>query len=294
MRVRPRGARGAAWCMLGVILVAPSPGVAEPQTVRVSKLEVAPTVDGDLTDWPDAGWATIPLKPAVEGDEKNRTGELEAQFQARISGGHIFVAVRWPDSDESVEYRPWRKRGSRYQRSKKRDDMLAVRFHMSGDYDRTMLSERSYVADVWLWSAARSNLAGLADDAMHTISTKPLDKATEFKTPGGRTVYIKKTADAGEPLYRTVKAAKDETRKAAPSTEVTQSASGSRADVTAAGTWLDGHWQLELSRALDTGHPDDVALTPGTALLGQIAVFNQGYSEHKSVSEPLLFQLDDN
>jgi hypothetical protein len=42
---------------------------------------------------------------------------------------------------------------------------------------------------------------------------------------------------------------------------------------------------------LNTGNADDVVFVAGQKLLGQIAVFNQGYSEHKSVSEPLLFDF---
>jgi hypothetical protein len=72
--------------------------------------------------------------------------------------------------------------------------------------------------------------------------------------------------------------------------EITPS-SGSAADVAAKGRWKAGHWQLEFSRALNTGNADDVVFKPGQKILGQIAVFNQGYAEHKSVSEPLLFDF---
>ena len=49
---------------------------------------------------------------------------------------------------------------------------------------------------------------------------------------------------------------------------------------------------LELARALDTGHADDVRFFAGQEITGQIAVFNRGGGQHKSVSEPLLFRLD--
>lgn len=50
-------------------------------------------------------------------------------------------------------------------------------------------------------------------------------------------------------------------------------------------------WQLEFGRALVTGQADDVPFKPGEKLLGQMAVFNRGSAEHKSVSEPLLFDF---
>ena len=69
-------------------------------------------------------------------------------------------------------------------------------------------------------------------------------------------------------------------------------ATGSAADVAAAGRWQEGRWTLELRRALDTGHGDDVRFYSGQEIQGQIAVFNRSGGEHKSVSEPLLFRID--
>jgi len=61
--------------------------------------------------------------------------------------------------------------------------------------------------------------------------------------------------------------------------------------VAAKGEWSSGHWHVEFGRAMNTAHPDDAVFKTGLKLLGQIAVFNQGYSEHKSISEPLLFDF---
>jgi hypothetical protein len=46
-----------------------------------------------------------------------------------------------------------------------------------------------------------------------------------------------------------------------------------------------------MSRALLTGNADDAGFKPGQKLLGQIAVFNRSSDEHKSISEPLLFDF---
>ena len=107
---------------------------------------------------------------------------------------------------------------------------------------------------------------------------------------GGKTVYIRKQRDAGVPPYRQLPAPAERKADRLPSFE-TQKPSGSVANVAARGQWSAGTWSLEFARALNTGAADDVVFRPGQKLLGQIAVFNRGNAEHKSVSEPLLFDF---
>jgi hypothetical protein len=76
-----------------------------------------------------------------------------------------------------------------------------------------------------------------------------------------------------------------------PSFELQKSPAGSIADVAAKGRWAAGKWSLEFSRKIDTGYADDAQFAAGRKLLGQIAVFNRGADENKSVSEPLLFDF---
>jgi hypothetical protein len=272
------------------LVLAPALALAEPQIVPVVPLASEPAVDGVLDEWPGE-WLRIPIDSAVEDDEKNRAGAIEVLLKAGIANGRIYVAARWPDSDASVEYRRWVKRGKKHRRSKTRDDMFALRFHMSGDYDRTMISEKAYRVDVWVWSAGRSNPAGYAEDYSHAITTDVVDDAAEYELPGGATVYITKAKDAGDPIFSYVKPAKDAKEKELPSVVWGAAPSGSMADVKAKGVWSDGTWSLEMGRALDTGHADDVKLSPGQEILGQIAVFDRSNAEHKSVSEPLAFRI---
>lgn len=272
-----------------------------PQAIPVTLLAQAPVVDGKLTEWGSGGWITVAVKPALDAaaraehglgadDDKNRTGKLNVQIKAGVSGGRVFVALKYPDSAADTAHRVWQWRNDKYQEGKEREDMLALRFHMTGDFDRSMLSSKTYTADVWLWSAARTNSGGIADDFMHTMTTAMLDNAAEYALPGGATVYIRKQRDAGSAPFKALPKPKENKGEKAPSFELTK-ATGSAADVAAKGDWAAGHWNLEFSRALNTGHADDVTFKPGQKVLGQIAVFNQGFSEHKSVSEPLLFDF---
>lgn len=291
--------------LLGAALAAASlQAVAQaPQVVKVVALAEAPAVDGNLAEWEGAGWTKVTVKPAVdkaerarmglEGEDRNYTGTLTVQLKAGVAKGRLYLAARWPDDAADSEHKGWEWLGGRYAEGKKREDMFAVRFHLDGDYDRTMLTTKSYRVDVWLWSSARTNPLGLAEDMQHSISTREIENAAEYAVPGIGTVYIKKQRDAGAPLYKTIRPPKEKGAAHLPSVELASSASGSVADVAAKGVWKAKFWNLELSRALVTGNADDVSFKPGQKLVGQIAVFNRGSDEHKSVSEPLQFDFGD-
>lgn len=276
-----------------LMLALPNAGVAAAQVIDLAPLPRAPVIDGDLSDWksvPGQRIVTVQVEPAVRGDERNVTGITQVDIRAGVHGDRLYLAVRWADEAPDTVHRPWEWNGTRYVRAQGREDMFALRLHLDGDFDSCMLAKRSYRADVWLWSAARTNPSGLAEDMNHEISVEPLEDAAEHEGPDGITVYIRKRRDAGTPFYEYVRAPKTFSGKVVESVRRIGAGSGSIADVKAKGVWKDGHWNLELSRALDTGHPDDAALSAGRPLAGNIAVFNRGYDQHKSVSGELAFR----
>ncbi len=274
----------------GAVLLQPSPSIAA--TVQVAVLDAAPTVDGVHTDWAAGIWQEVQIQPAKEGDKKNRTGKLTVKVAAGIYGDEFYFAAQWPDKTEDLTYKPWIWKGKKYKRGKQRDDMFALRFDKGGDFNSCMISDSNYEVDVWLWSAGRSNQAGLADDMWHLITLEELENAAEYKTDSGNTVYIKKGRDEGNPIYVNNKPNRKKNQgKKLPGINLTGSADGSLADVKAKGVWKDEHWFLEYQRKLDTGHADDAQFVRGAQIRGQLAVFNKGYAEHKSVSEELVFEL---
>ncbi|MBF0153192.1 MAG: hypothetical protein HQL64_05580 [Magnetococcales bacterium] len=262
---------------------------APPIQIRVVSLPSAPVVDGSLGEWGKEGWSSVPLHPAKEGDGDNFTGVLTVELKAGVFGERIYLAARWPDPAADMEYRPWKWIGSQYKRSKQRDDMLAVRFDMGGDYADCMFSKTDYKVDLWQWSAGRSDKVGLAEDFTQIISTSMQESAAEYEIPGGGTVYIRKVRDSGDPLYENTEAPAEKQSDTLPGIKVLNGGSGSLVDVSAKGVWKDGFWSLELSRKLDTSHDDDVKLTGIKEIRGAVAVFNNGYAEHKSVSDTLMF-----
>lgn len=285
--------------LLFVAVAATAQTLPPQQLVPVSQGK-APVVDGNLKEWGIAGWSKIAIKPAVdktersklglEPEDKNFTGSITVELKALAAGGMLYIAARWPDDAADIDFRPWEWRGGKYSESAKRDDMFAMRFPLEGEFDRSMLSGKSYKADVWLWSAGRSNPAGLAEDMTHTVTTRHIEDVAEYQVQGVGTVYIRKQRDAGKPVYRNLRPAKDKTLERLPSVELTRSAEGSIADVAAKGVWHEGHWNLELARKLNTGNADDAVFRSGQKVSVQIAVFNRSSDEHKSVSE--IFVLD--
>lgn len=274
---------------------------APPQVVSVGSLASAPKVDGDLSEWGNDGWVKVPVKPALPRDERakygldpagerNTTGKLDVELKAGVAGGKLYLAVRYADDASDTLYKDWVWRENKYQRENQLDDMFAVRFHLSGDFDRTMLSTKEYRVDVWLWSAARSNPTGVAEDMHHLITTKMQDSAAEYQVEGGPTIYIVKQRDEGVGPYDVVSRPRENKGDKVVSF-VAATPSGSAADVAAKGVWKAGRWTIEFARALNTTRPDDVVFKPGSKLLGQIAVFNRTGSENKSVSEPLMFDF---
>lgn len=272
-----------------------------PLPIPVVNLGAEPKIDGNLGEWGSAGWIRVPVAPALEkadrakygldpNDDRNQTGSLTVQLKAGVYGSRLFVALKYPDSTEDAASRHWEWRNDKYVEGKTREDMFALRFHMSGDFDKTMLSTREYRADVWLWSAARTNPGGLAEDMTQLVTTRMIEDAAEYEPADKKTIYIKKSRDAGNAPYKLLPRPKEHRGDKLPSFE-TSTATGSAADVAARGRWTAGHWQLEFARALATGNADDAAFKPGQKILGQIAVFNQGYAEHKSVSDLLLFDF---
>lgn len=272
-----------------------------PQVIPVPRLAVAPKLDGTLTEWSGASWQRVRVAPAVvarereifglDAEDRNVTGVLEVEVQAGMHGERFYLAARWPDAAADTAYKGWERVGDKYIDNKRHDDAFAVRFQLDGDYDRSMLSAKTYAVDVWYWSAARTNPAGHAEDWTHRLSTRPIENAAEYTVKAIGTVYIKKQRDAGTPVYRMVPRPREAGADRLPAFEINKAPSGSVADVSAKGRWAAGAWSLEMSRKLDTGHADDTPFATGKAVLGQIAVFNRAGDENKSVSEPLLFDF---
>jgi hypothetical protein len=124
---------------------------------------------------------------------------------------------------------------------------------------------------------------------MWKVSLSPFPKAKEWKSPEGRSVYLARTSDAGDRLYKPVKydIKQDEVMNRY---DVNLNPQGSIADVEAKGVWRDGRWVLEMSRKLNTGHDDDAVIPANGTIEIALAAFDNVGSEKHSVSEVLTLR----
>lgn len=76
-----------------------------------------------------------------------------------------------------------------------------------------------------------------------------------------------------------------------PSTLITGTYSGDRADLTGAARWKDGWWSLEVKRKAKTGSKYDIDFTPGTTLYIWVSVFDHNQTRHTRHVRPIRFVI---
>lgn len=259
------------------------------QVIPVDSLNSAPIIDGNFADWSTIQAVTVPLhKTSAE----HISDVPSVSVKAAIYQDSIYIYFSWQDTTESNEHKPfiWNEQQGRYLNSNRYEDRLAIQFEMSGDYTTNWLSGNSFIADTWHWKAFRSNSIGLAHDKITIISDKKLLRSYPAQSEKGTPLYIKRSDDAGDRLYKSVRYRQREQDKM-PKYELMPSAQGSIADVKAQGQWQDDHWQLEMTRKLNTHHEDDVVFTAGMKIKAGIAVFDATGDQDHVISDTLIFQF---
>ena len=85
------------------VLLIPTLLYAEAQKITVGTMKSPPVIDGSLQECGTDGWSKVPVKPALEDDKDNHTGNLDVEIKVAISDGQFFMAARWPDKTEDLE-----------------------------------------------------------------------------------------------------------------------------------------------------------------------------------------------
>lgn len=255
----------------------------------VAAVSRGPTVDGAGTDaaWKDAAAVEVPV---TAGD---RT--LTARIRAVHDGARFYLLAEWPDGTQDAAYRPWSWNGEKktYVQTARLDDGFAVALYRGSPSASCKLNGEEQEADIWLWRAFWSAASGHADDASLRVSRQRLPQSNSYPTAaGGGNLWVRQEPDQGSPPWTFFIPV--EFQGAEVPSYRKQPAQGSRGDVLAHGLWKaqggGGTWVVEMSRALDTGHPDDVRLRPGTRQAAAFAVFDRSEKGGHAPSE--LIQLD--
>lgn len=270
----------------GLVIMSAGTCFAEGPKVVADAMSAAPTLDGKADEWAAIPPVTVKVEPATAGDAKAFQGTVDLQLRAAVNGDMIYLLAQWPDKtkDDTHKTLTWNKEKDGYEEGKDREDRLALNFPISGDFTACMLSGKTFVADVWHWKALRSQSVGLVEDQTNIMSVDKLEKAKEHPTKDGKKVWLARPSDAGTPLVTSQKPI-DNIGDVIPQYLPAKEVSGSIADIKSAAVYADGKWTVEMSRKLDTGNKDDVALAHGKTYAAGSAVFDHTGDDHHSIGE---------
>ncbi len=234
-----------------LVLTQTACGSALARTLVVGQAEIAPVLDGLGNDpaWVDSELLIV----------RDKVAKIDIRLRAVHSGGRIFMMVNFPDKEESRMHKcwVWDSGLKHYTMGNMREDVFIVKWNMEKyPVDLSIYAENPHIADVWYWKAQRTDPVGYADDKMHIFSPVQSREATPISTRNGNTMYLLRKEDEGEGAYR-VNLYYEHAGDMLPR-YVNKIPAGSRSDVRAIGKWRDGEWTIEFSRALITGHNDDV------------------------------------
>lgn len=269
----------------------PSPPPAAPLPaiyLAVKKLgrEAVPTVDGLSSDpvWLGAQPYSFDLQGA--------SGRIAVSMWGLWSPEQVWFLLRWPDRDRSDVHRPWiwSPGEKAYVAGREVEDALALAFARDGRLSDCMLIGHEAAADLWTWRAVRTNPAGYAEDGTMTLSFQRIPRANYYQAKNGRMVWVKETADPGQPSYQAQVAGAFAGERMPR--YIQRTPSGSIADVTAKGVWKEGFWTVELSRKLSTGDPGDVVFTPNKEFFFSVAVFDHREGIDHSTSKEMVMKLE--
>ncbi|MBI2901101.1 MAG: hypothetical protein HYY17_13020 [Planctomycetes bacterium] len=237
----------------------------EEKEVVSDRVAAAPKIDGVADDaaWRDAPGLEIAVSRPLPPDKGKSTQVI---LKSVHTDTHVYFLVRWKDeTKDDAAHKPWTWSAEKnaYVEGTEREDMFALAFELSGEFDDDMLSGKEAVWDVWQWKASRTNPQGYAMDRTHRYTrAKPEGKAKSCKDRGGKEIWIARPEDAGDTVEKKQPAPKEKGDASVPQ-YLPGTPTGSAADVRAKGTWTDGWWTLELERKLDTGHEDDTRFDVG-------------------------------
>ncbi len=274
-----------ALCLL-FLLVIYDMAFSDQTIVAVKTTGTVPLIDGSDND---SIWQSVD-GIITHADRAN----IDVKIKAIRTDKMIFFLVQFPDKNESRSQKAlhWDKEIEMYNLGPEREDSFVFKWNMARqDIDLSVFADEVYEADIWFWKAGRTDPAGFADDKRHVLSASPTKKCKQITSKTGKTMYLQRISDTGKSAY-----SGDipiEYKGDIISQYKRRQPQGSRADIKAKGNWIDGKWSIELCRALDTGHNDDVSFTVGEKYQFGIAISEIAGKKPDIKSEKPLYGSDD-
>lgn len=232
------------------------PAGTSARTLLAPKVDSGPVIDGDGAD---AQW-----KLASRVVTRDKIAGIEVSLSAVYTDRKIFFLVDFPDPEPSTIHKAWQWDSEKkiYLMGPTREDVFVLKWNLEPNpVDLSIFADNAYRADIWFWKACRTDPVGFADDKHQSLHTEPFDGARQIMSKSKHPRYLIRSGDQGKAAYVT-KIFTDNQGETVPRFE-NIIPTGSRADIRAKGRWADGRWTIEFSRALDTGHDDDIQFKPG-------------------------------
>lgn len=314
--------------VMGTVLLGMSMGPSRlearsKQVLTAAKVKQAPQgLDDSL--WKQS----TPVEVPFEGKERFAGKKATVTAHALYTHSDVFFLFRWKDATHSVTKKSWRFDGQTWSHLKGNEDRLALLFEINrirnfatkgcavtchGPAGAPVKEYKFATAtaaekgDLWHWKAARSDPQKHADDTWLTVA----GKKTGRKSDSGKGGDVKnQTEDKSRPRWmhdparpssapgfllaeETVEIRDYSVFKAGHTLpyRLPKKPTGSRADIRAESRYENGGWTLMLSRALDTGHDDDVAFNPRKKYNVAMALFDDSGDENSYDSEVLSLRF---
>jgi hypothetical protein len=256
-------------------------------------------------------WANAPkLDVATKSTKKDGPAGPTVTLQAAYDSKNLALRLEWADTTNSNLNKAWVWDGSKFTRSADLGDRMGVLFPIENNpefaskgcagacHNTDADQEKWWMGtdkadlrlDLWQWTAASSNPVGQAQDEWMSAQEDPTNMESgthsDALTSGGSLSNVNKAKDG--PAFMGTDLASSfiitgqqvpiDTSKLSKGAVIPPSVLapwvGSRGDVQAKGVWQDGKWVVVLMRALNTGHDDDLVLTPPKSYPLGVAVFD--------------------
>jgi len=261
MKATNRGVRFNFCAAAAVVLAGASFFARAAETPKLVAVKTAtpPALDGKASEqvWQQAKPLTVTVKRPLP---PNQGASVSVRLRAAYTDTHIYLLAEWDDltrNDSSHKTWIWNAEKKAYEEGKDFEDVFAIAFELTGEFDANMLSGNEASWDVWQWKAFRTNPQGFAmDRSHHYFKSEPTIKAKKHQTPSGSEVWIARPEDKGDTVEKKQPAPTEHKGDRVPQF-LNDMPSGSAADVQAKGGWANGKWTLELARKLSTGNSDD-------------------------------------
>jgi len=224
---------------------------------------------------------------------------VDIRLMAVYSDSRIFVRAIWQDRTMDEDLGSWKLTRRGWMADPEIDDGIALLWTSAAEqeyrcqrschmvdvdvYDggtqmrMGMRHDGDGILDLWRWRSSVTGRFGYADDMVVDGNGKRGDEGLALSVEN-------RNSSAPGPEFHS--------KNTAPYFLIT-APKGRQAQVLGKGSWKRGRWDVLLSRALDTGDPDDVVFQSGFDLPFSVSIFDHTWTQHHVSEGELILRLAD-